>query len=119
MIDDPVSEDGLLKEFYIYEGREGQNILDRSGKVISLTGLIMGRHHPLFDYVEHVQVSQPVMGKALVLYVPKNPELELDCQSLFDSSNVDVEFSFHRHDKPVRTVSGKVNLLVPYKDLTI
>ena len=119
LIDDPVSEDGLLKEFHIYEGREGQNILDRSGKVISLTGLIMGRHHPLFDYVEHVQVSQPVMGKALVLYVPKNPELELDCQSLFDSSNVDVEFSFHKLDKPVRTVSGKVNLLVPYKDIAI
>lgn len=117
IIDRPVWDEGLLKEFHIYEGREGQNIIDKSGRVISLTGLIMGRHHKLFEYVDHIQITQPVKGKAIVLYVPKDPGIELDCSTLFDSSNVEVDFSFKEIEAPIRTISGKTNLLVRYESI--
>jgi len=112
VISNPVYEDGILKFFDIKEGRSGQFIADADGRMISLTGLIMGRHHKLFDYCEHIQVHQDKLGFATVYYVLK-PGAEIsEPENMFDSENIGIQFSFEQKDKPVRTVSGKVNLLV-------
>lgn len=112
IVDNPVFENGILKSFEIIEGRSGQFIVDRDERNISLTGLIMGRHHPLFDCCDHIQIMQREKGEATILYVPKNGETITDAASLFDSSNVNVSFSYQQLERPIRTKSGKVNLLV-------
>ena len=106
------SEGGILKSFEIQEGRSGQYIVDRKGNPVSLTGLIMGRHHLLFNYCIHIQVYQSEPGKATILYVPKESSEDFDAQKLMDLSDVDIVFSFKRLKTPIRTVHGKVNLLV-------
>lgn len=112
IIDNPETEDGILKAFDIFEGRSGQFILDASSKKISLTGLIMGRHHKIFDCCSHIQVSQKEKGHATIYYVPKDGALIENADKLFDSSNVEIDFIFEKLEEPIRTVSGKVNLLV-------
>lgn len=113
IIDHPQYTDGILSGFNILEGRSGQFILDRNGRKISLTGLIMGRHHQIFDFCSHIQIAQKENGKAIVYYVPKNYVEIKHPEILFDSKSVDIEFFFEKRQEPFRTVSGKVNLLVP------
>lgn len=112
IVDNPIYENGILISFEIIEGRSGQFILDKDGRGISLTGLIMGRHHPIFDYCDHIQVKQYAPGMAVVMYVPKKNKIIEDPSSLFDSSNVNVDFSFEMIERPIRTKNGKINLLV-------
>lgn len=112
IIDNPCIKNGILTSFNIFEGRSGQFILDKSGKKISLTGLMMGRHHPIFNYCSHIQIAQEKKGEATILYVPKQDGSIKNIEKLFDSSNVDITFDFKKIDKPIRTISGKVNLLV-------
>lgn len=112
IIDNPTYEGGIMTSFDIFEGRSGQFILDNSGRKISLTGLVMGRHHKLFDYCSHIQISQKEKGKATIYYVLKDKDENIEPYSLFDNSNVDIVFSFHSLAEPIRTISGKVNLLV-------
>ncbi|MBW9203920.1 hypothetical protein EVD33_13485 [Bacteroidales bacterium SW292] len=112
IIDNPTYEGGMMNSFDIFEGRSGQFILDNNDRKISLTGLVMGRHHQLFDYCSHIQISQTEKGKAIIYYVLKKMNEKVDAASLFDSSNVDIEFTFNPLTEPIRTVSGKVNLLV-------
>ena len=112
LIEKPIWDEGILDSFSIKEGRSGQFILDKEGNKISLTGLVMGRHHDIFDYCSHIQIQQNIIGSALVLYVPKQ-ECELENpENLFDVSNVNIDFTFKRISEPIRTVSGKINLLV-------
>ncbi len=112
VIDNPRIERGIMTLFNISEGRSGQFILDKNGRKISLTGLVMGRHHELFNYCSHIQLSQKEKGKATIYYVLKDANNNIDAATLFDSSNVDVEFSFKAAAEPIRTISGKINLLV-------
>ena len=113
IIDNPDYESGILQSFNIFEGRSGQFILDCDGRKISLTGLVMGRHHLIFDFCSHIQISQEKQGFATIYYVPKDNTNVENPQVLFDSSNVNISFSFRKLDAPVRTVSGKINLLIP------
>lgn len=117
VIDNPFIENGIMTSFDIFEGRSGQFILDKNGRKISLTGLIMGRHHELFDYCSHIQISQQSKGEAVIYYVLKEKNDSIDPKSLFDSSNTDIDFRFISISEPIRTISGKVNLLV--KDVNI
>ncbi len=112
VIDNPTYEASIMTSFNIFEGRSGQFVLDSSGRKISLTGLLMGRHHRLFDYCSHIQITQPEKGEATILYVTNNKKHQIIPETLFDASNVDISFSFERRDEPIRTVSGKINLLV-------
>lgn len=105
------SKNGLLESFMINEGRNGDFIKDKNGINIPLTGLIFGRHHKLFDLCEHIQVREDGMGKATILYTSNMP-MSHDLNSLFDSSNVDIEFRFEKIDKPVLTNAGKITLLI-------
>jgi len=107
------SEDGILESFTINNGRQGQFVLDVNGKQIPLTGLIFGRHHELFNYCTHIQVSQEIKGIATILYVlKKDVSPRLNVKSLFDVKNVLISFNFRQINKPIKTASGKLNLLV-------
>jgi phenylacetate-CoA ligase len=110
-------EGSMLASFQIDHGRSGQFILDRDRKNIPLTGLIFGRHHTLFNYCSHIQVYQSKPGEAVILFVPLNKDHLLRPQEHFDSQNVNIRFEFELLEHPVRTASGKVNLLVTERDL--
>lgn len=112
VIDNPTMDSGIMTTFNIFEGRSGQFILDKNNRRISLTGLIMGRHHELFDYCSHIQISQCIKGKATIYYVLKEKNRQIDPKALFNNSNIDIDFQFKLIPEPIRTVSGKVNLLV-------
>lgn len=112
IIDNPTIQSGIMDSFNLFEGRSGQFVLDANGRKISLTGLIMGRHHLLFDYCSHIQITQNEKGKAVILYVPNDINSKFEPQSLFDGSNVKIDFDFERREEPIRTISGKINLLV-------
>lgn len=113
IIDKPQFENGILTSFYIYEGRSNQVVVDKNGMNISLTGLIMGRHHVLMEKSSHIQVSQKENGKVTIYYVPL-PGADIDApSSLFDSNNVAIDFDFKKIEAPLRTKAGKVLLLVP------
>lgn len=110
IVDEPLSDDGILKSFKISQGREGEYVLDKKGKKINLTALIFGRHHELFNFVDYIQVRQIEQGWIEVLFVGK--ELLRPASELFDSSNLDFEINFRQIDEPIRTPSGKLSLLV-------
>ncbi|MGI6245949.1 MAG: hypothetical protein ACOYJQ_09295 [Pseudochelatococcus sp.] len=108
------TEQGVVRSFAIAAGRFGDFILDRDGTRIALTALIFGRHHAAFDKVRHVQVRQPAPGRIELLVVPGEERLTPEeLMKGFDFSNVALDVTPHLLDKPVRTDSGKLRLLVP------
>lgn len=110
---DPVAYDStILESFKIAEGRIGEFILDSKGKKIPLTGLIYGRHHELFNRCKHIQVKQEIKGFAEILYVQIEGADTQNPKVLFDSSDVLINFSFRSIPEPIRSVSGKVKLLI-------
>ena len=104
-------EQSLLSSFSIKEGRPGEFVLDKKNKKIPLTGLIFGRHHKLFDYCSHIQAQQIKNGNLKILYVLLKKE-KINASDLFDTSNIEMDFEFEELSNPIRTVSGKVKLLV-------
>ncbi len=108
---DTISDGGILQSFKMNGGRSGEFVIDREGKKINLTGLIFGRHHELFNKAKYIQVKQIDNGVIEIHYVA-NGLLADKASSLFDSKNVNMDISFVQRDEPVRTVSGKVGLLI-------
>lgn len=109
-ITETITEGGILQSFQMKGGRSGEFVIDRDGKKINLTGLIFGRHHKLFNEAKYIQVKQVEKGIIEIHYVAN---LSTDkAASLFDSNNVNMDISFVQRDEPVRTVSGKVGLLI-------
>lgn len=106
-----VTEDGILQSFQMKGGRSGESVIDRDGKKINLTGLIFGRHHELFNEAKYIQVKQIAPGVIEIHYVSENLPAE-KAATLFDSENVNMNISFVQESEPVRTVSGKVGLLI-------
>ena len=107
------SSEGILESFKIVDGRVGEYILDQNNKKIPLTGLIYGRHHQLFDHCRSIQVSQGSPGHVTIHYCTlREEELPESPERLFDSSSVEIVFSFSAVKQPIRTVSGKIGLLV-------
>ena len=110
-------DDGLLRSFRIKEGRVGDFITDKLGHRISLTGLIFGRHHKVFDFATHVQVRQKKAGDLTVFVAMKEgcsnskgtSQSLRDCMDL-DNLNLDIEVV--GVEKPFRTPAGKVPLKV-------
>lgn len=103
----------LTTAFAIREGRSGDFIEAGNGKKIPLTALIFGRHHHAFDVADYIQIHQDVPGKA-ILYVTLKDKAHRpsDALSLFDLSNVQVEFTVEFRDAPIRTAAGKLKLRV-------
>lgn len=108
----PTIKDGLLIDFQISSGRDGDYILDRYKNKIYLTALIFGRHHAIFDYVQHIQIKQVDIGK-VVLYITTNDDYTnkflLD---KMDLSNVALDFTIEIVSSPLKTAAGKVPLLI-------
>jgi phenylacetate-CoA ligase len=103
-------ENKVMAMFEVVEGRMSDFIFDKKNKRISLTSLIHGRHHKIFHYAHFIQVKQVKPGE-IDLYITVGKEL-LDVESLFDSSNVDIDINFYFIKSPFRTKSGKVPLLI-------
>lgn len=106
------TDDGLVTEFAIKEGRSGDFVEDKNGKKIPLTALIFGRHHKAFDVADHVQIGQTEPGKATLYVTAKDGVVARDLAKLFDLTNVDIDFDFKVIDKPIRTTMGKLKLRV-------
>lgn len=108
------TEKGVLKSFKVSYGRVGEFISDQNRQQVSLTSLIFGRHHPLFGKAKFIQVKQKKAGTATIVVTLEEGETisEGELAAKFDSSNVKIEFSFEITDKPYRTSSGKVPLLI-------
>ena len=108
----PTIKDGLLIDFQISSGRDGDYVLDRNRNKIYLTALIFGRHHAIFDYVQHIQIKQVDIGK-VVLYITTNDDYTnkflLD---KMDLSNVALDFTIEIVSSPLKTAAGKVPLLI-------
>ena len=110
IINPTLNEYGLLKSFEITEGRLGEFILDMNNKNISLTALIFGRHHKLFDRVNFVQVKQLVPGEIIIHY--SHPDAIENPSELFDSGNLNLNISFKQMKEPYKTPLGKIPLLI-------
>ena len=109
---------GLLRNFRIKDARVGDFVQDKYGRNISLTGLIFGRHHPLFNVADYVQVYQDRPGRVMVLATLNRQQnvADIDLRSLFDSRNAEFDFTFHTLKKPIRTLAGKLKLRVSDTD---
>ena len=105
--------DGLLTAFEMTGGRSGDYIVDKEGKKLSLTGVIFGNHHKLFDYCSQIQIAQSEQGKATVYYVPKQELPEgFEPADYFETNNINIDFSFREIKEPIKTKIGKVLLKV-------
>jgi len=110
-ITETIIERGILQSFQMKGGRSGEFVIDRDGKKINLTGLIFGRHHVLFNEAKYIQVKQVDPGEIEIHYVADYLSAD-KAATLFDSDNINMDISFVKRSEPVRTVSGKVNLLI-------
>lgn len=107
---EPTFNEGFLESFTIKEGRNSDFVIDLNGRAIPLTALIFGRHHLAFEYCEHVQVRQVSEGKIEIVVTSKT-EID-DWSQLFDFNNSFFDVCFTQVQSPVRTPSGKVQLLL-------
>jgi phenylacetate-CoA ligase len=103
-------EYGYLRSFEISDGRIGEFIQDANRKNISLTALIFGRHHQLFNKAGFVQIKQPAPGEIIVYY--SNPTAIENPEALFDSGNLNLKIRFEQVSEPFRTPLGKIPLLI-------
>jgi phenylacetate-CoA ligase len=111
IINDCKFDNDILTSFKISEGRVGEFVVDFKNNKISLTSLIFGRHHELFNYASFIQIKQEKIGFLKIFYVSQsvNP---IDAENLFDSQNLNFILNFEQLNEPIRTVSGKINLLI-------
>lgn len=110
---EPISEgpQGLI--FQIVEGRVGDFINDRHGRRHSLTAVIFGRHHRAFSQIRHIQVQQPIPGKATLLITASDPSASPEIiRAGFDLSGLDIEWDIQLVTEPVRSAAGKIKLKV-------
>jgi len=103
---------GLLYSFKIHDGRIGEFIIDKLENRVSLTGLIFGRHHKIFNLAEFVQISQSRSGYATIYVTVQQPISSSQISNLFDLDQIDINFSFETLFAPIRTKQGKVPLLI-------
>lgn len=110
---EPIGTEMPLGAFRITKGRSGEYVVDGAGKRVSLTALIHGRHHRLFEWARYIQVAQPAPGYCIVAVVPKTVRsTPQDVRRDFDDAGVGIEFEYRVIDRPVRSGSGKLPLLV-------
>ena len=116
---EPMEQDEILRTFRIKEGRNGDFVTDINGKQISLTALIFGRHHPIFDQIKFIQIAQLHPGEAVIILTQsKHSELTKNkARMLMDLRNVGIRFDIQIVEQPYRTKAGKVTLKVPYNQL--
>lgn len=102
---------GVLKSFTIKEGRVGDFIIDKNNIPISLTGLFFGRHHKIFNYIDHIQVFQQEIGK-VTFYISHKNNYEVDVKKMMDLENINIDFDYVFLTEPIKTKVGKVPLKI-------
>jgi phenylacetate-CoA ligase len=117
---EPVYSDGLLRSFRVVSGRIGESITDASGNRISLTAFIFGRHHTIFQKALFVQVRQNKPGIATLIVTMPDSDILSSSQIYdgFDMTNIDVKFDIEVQNKPYRTRTGKIPLLIRTPETT-
>ena len=110
LINPKFDEYGNLESFKITGGRLGEFVQDKNNKNISLTALIFGRHHKLFDKVNFIQVKQTIPGQIIVYYSNSIPIA--NPSDLFDSTNLNIDVLFEQTKEPYKTIFGKIPLLI-------
>lgn len=113
------TNEGVLDTFSLVSGRSGDYVYDNKNVKLSLTGLLFGRHHKLFEKVDTIQVCQEKVGYLNILYTESTSICLDEPSDLFDSSNVDIIFSFTKINAPIKTKSGKFKVKVNPDDLNI
>lgn len=108
-----IYNESLLVGFQMTGGRSGDFIIDKKGKRLSLTGVIFGNHHKLFDYCSQIQIGQKEPGMATVYYVPKQTlPSDFKPSDCFITQNIEMDFTFKQIENPIKTKIGKVLLKV-------
>lgn len=103
---------GLLTNFKVSQGRNGEYVTDLNGNKIYLTALIFGRHHEIFNYAKHVQVSQNVLG-SIKLYITTDINYSKEfVLSKLDLTNLQLHCTVEIVSYPITTTAGKVPLLI-------
>ena len=110
LINPTFSSNGILEKFEVTEGRLGEFVIDKNSKKISLTALIFGRHHKLFDMVNFIQVKQ-LDQRRIVVYYSDHTLIE-NPADLLDATNLNMEVLFKQVKEPFKTSFGKIPLLI-------
>lgn len=105
-------EDSLLKSFKVAQGRVGDFVTDSKGHKVSLTAMIFGRHHKIFEFIENIQVYQEKQG-IVRLYITCQSNMSINqARELMDLNGLHFLFSFVVLSKPIRTSAGKTPLKI-------
>lgn len=110
IIEEPIISNGILDCFKIIKGREGEFVVDKTGKKINLTGLIFGRHHEIFNYAKFIQVKQIREGIIEIHYVSEISVF--DAKKYFDAENLNFDIKFVKKTEATKSISGKISLLI-------
>ena len=99
---------GILKSFKIKGGRQGDYVYDKDKVKISLTALIFGRHHKLFEITRFVQVRQTQVGKVTFLITPGELfPVDFNIDDWMDLSSVNIECDYELLPSPKLSNLGK------------
>lgn len=110
----PNYKNGLLIDFIIDDGRNGDFVLDKNYNKIFLTAFIFGRHHEIFNFSTSIQVFQDYPGNLIILVVLM-VDVVIDSNEIhtyFNLEDLNIDISFKFIDKPIKTKNGKQMLLV-------
>jgi len=105
---------GMIDYFRIKEGREGDFIEDKRGAKVSLTALVFGRHHKIFNHADFVQISQDRPGNiTFYLSFLGEPTIQVnDAPKYFDLEGLNIDTKFICIRNPILTKNGKLKLKV-------
>lgn len=109
---------GIVNNFQITGGRNGDYIEDAKGRKYSLT-FFLGRHHKIYDFADYVQLCQTARGKA-TYYLTIRKENAIDKSRLddfFDIPDMDMQFDHVVLSDPILTNRGKLKLKLATEDV--
>jgi len=111
VISDIKCTSGILDGFMITKGRNGEFVIDKEGKKISLTALVFGRHHKIFNSSKFIQIKQVKNGEIEIHFVSDKLSIK-EAENYFDKRNLNMDLKFIKRSEPYRTKSGKIHLLI-------
>ena len=109
---------GLISNFKMIEGRVGDFVLDKNHTKISLTILIFGQHHEIFNVCEFVQAFQKKSGDLTFLISGFNNKHDFVPGKYFDLNGFNFNFDFILLKKPIKSNTGKLKLKLNKDDFT-
>jgi phenylacetate-CoA ligase len=111
-----IAKNGLLENFQITQGREGDFVVDKNGKKLSISSIVYGRHHKVFDIADYVQVKQEKEGEIIFYITVKDKKMakdnRLDTKEYFNLSNIELDYRFKLVDAPILTTRCKLKMKI-------